>query len=101
MELKGSGGSFKKFEKVGDSIEGRFVSFGMRMSPWGEKPEVKLEDGDGNEFTVSTPTTLANIIKENLDLLKEGQPVIRMTWTGSAPSKKGNPVKLFKVDTVE
>lgn len=99
-ELKGNGGGFFKFEKAGDSITGKFVSVNTaKPSPWGPKTEVTL-DCDGDITGVTCPAVLAGIIKENREMLEKDLPVITITLTGTKPSGKGNPLKLFKVETV-
>lgn len=86
-----------KWENEGQSVQGTFV----RMEVTSGKVKghiVALRDEDGDVFTVSAPTLLAQLIADNMDKLKGREVAIRWVSTDAPTSKKKNGMKRFEVE---
>ncbi|HYD55144.1 MAG TPA: hypothetical protein VEA99_21085, partial [Gemmatimonadaceae bacterium] len=91
--------SYPKFKKLGDSVTGVFVSYEENVpSKFGNENLLTL-DGDEAKLIIRTPTNLSRTLRQNLPCLPGKR--LTVTYTGDAPSKKGNPVKLFAVNAEE
>lgn len=91
--------SYPKFKKLGDSVTGVFVSYEEDVPSKFGKENLLTLDGDEAKLIIRTPTNLSRTLRQNLPSLPGKR--LTVTYTGDAPSKKGNPVKLFTVDAVQ
>ena len=81
-----SGGSFFKFEKEGDRLEG--VWRGTQAGKFGDNGIVEA-DGDAKLFTMNTALK---------DLLRVAPGTeVQITYTGKRTSKGGNEFKAFQI----
>ena len=95
MELTSSG-SFFKFQHIGDSIEGLYVSFASGVSgKFGPEDQLILE-ANGVNTMVRCSKALSRTISDNLKKLPG--KVLTITYVSDKPTNKGNPMKVFKVE---
>ena len=90
------GGNWISFKEFGDSATGKFLKIEDKPNKkfGGMKPVADFLSEDGTPFSVSPPGDLAN----KLRAVAPGT-LVRMTYVRSEPSDKGQPAKIFKVQT--
>lgn len=89
---------YKAWEKEGQTFTGILKKIEASRSADMTGKFAVLEDEDGEEFSISAPTILADILESNLAKLV-GE-VITVTWTATdEPKKRGQKgVKRFEVE---
>ena len=96
MKLSSGGKAYPKFNAIGDTAQGTFVSFTEGM-PGKFGPENVLLLLDGDEQQIRCPASLTKTIKANIAEFKPGV-LVKITFTKSVPTTKGNPAKIFDVE---
>jgi len=91
--------SYPKFRKVGDAVTGNFISYQADVpSKFGPENVLTLQ-GDQGKLVIRATANLSRTLRANLPDLPGTR--LTVTYVGDTPSKKGFPVKLFDVETVE
>jgi hypothetical protein len=96
-ELSTGSGTFQKWEKVGDTVEGRIHSFtvdGGRDFYGNPCPEVVVETTHGNVTVTASQKNLAKQLERHATRLGIGH-AIKITWAGEYDTKHGTKGKDF------
>jgi hypothetical protein len=102
MRLLGSNFVYPKFEKIGDSVSGEFVSYEECVaSKFGDENILTLRN-NGDKIVIRCKANLSRKFHGAMEqgLVCPGNRVT-ITFTGTMPSNKGNPTKLFDVEVEE
>jgi hypothetical protein len=97
-ELEG-GGSYVKWEDVGQMVEGNVVAFtldGGRDFNGQPCPEITLSTADGIQKVTCGQANLKSKAQKNAAKFVAGA-FCRVTFSGTYPSDKGQPGKEFRV----
>jgi hypothetical protein len=98
----GSNVTYPKFEKIGDTVEGEFVSYEEGIpSKFGDENVLTLRN-NGDKIVIRCKANLSHKfhVAMEKDQVRPGNRVT-IKFTGTMPSNKGNPLKLFDVDVDE
>jgi hypothetical protein len=95
----GGGGEFRKFNTIGDEVEGTLL--GVRLSSKefnGKRPHIAdFQAKDGTRFSIDLEKKILLDIWFNLARPQVGE-YVRVAFTGTVPSKQGQPAKVFEVE---
>lgn len=101
LSLNNPGTRYVKFKAAGDKTTGVFVSFEQDIQgKFGPETVLTLRADDGAKVIVRCSAALARQIAANLEIFEAKKPKLFIEMTGTAPSKFGQPVKLYSVRAV-
>ena len=97
-QLSGAG-TFHKWEKVGEEVEGIILSFTVDGgTDYNENPcpEITVRTDYGDVTVTAGQASLRRVFTANADRMRRGHQ-IKIRWDSELDTGKGNPAKLFTV----
>jgi hypothetical protein len=88
-------GTFFKFDKVGDSVQGTYIGKMPAMGKFGPQVIYILQDKEGAVWNVSFNTT-KKIVTDRMDSIRFGQ-IVGFKFDETRPTDKGNDAKIIRI----